>query len=106
FPFLFFYLKPWLGIEQIKLVFRTLVGSAVGYSLFLLCVAINRQIDFKPDFSTINWYFFTYYDFTEALDIHPTYLGIYVCLAFAVVFYEFLKTGKMAIINVILLSFL
>tara|TARA_B110000967_G_C18901733_1_gene576023 strand:- start:3007 stop:4263 length:1257 start_codon:yes stop_codon:yes gene_type:complete len=105
FPFLFFYLQPWLNKKQVKAVFKTLVFSAIGYSLFLLVVAFYRQIDFKPDFSIINWYFFTYYDFTEALGVHPTYFGMYLCLAFAILFYDFLKAKNIGV-NVLLLSFL
>ena len=105
FPFLFFYLQPWFHKKQVKIVLKTLVFSAVGYSLFLLVVAFYRQIDFKPDFSTINWYFFTYYDFTEPLGVQPTYLGMYLCLAFAIIFYDFLK-AKNTVINIFLLSFL
>jgi O-antigen ligase len=106
FPFLFFYLKPWLQNEQIKLVLKSLVFSAVGYSAFLLSVALYRQIGYKPDFSTINWFFFTYYDFTAALDIHPTYLGMYLCMAFAVLFHHLLVHRKRIIPTMLVLAFL
>ena len=106
FPFVFFYLKPWLQNGQIKLVLKSLVFSAVGYSAFLLFVAFYRQISYKPDFSTINWYFFTYYDFTEALDLHPTYLGMYLCMAFAVLFYHFLLYRQRIIPTILVLAFL
>jgi len=105
FPFLFFYLQAWLSSKQVKAVLKTLVFSAVGYSLFLLIVAFCRQIDFKPDFTTINWYFFTYYDFTEALGAHPTYLGMYLCLAYVILFNNFLKTKNYGF-NALLLCFL
>lgn len=106
FPFLFFYLKPWLESGEIKLVLKSLVYSAVGYSAFLLSVAFYRQMSYKADFSTINWFFFTYYDFTAALDIHPTYFGIYLCMAFAVLFYDFLLHQKRIIPMMLVLAFL
>lgn len=106
FPILFFYLKPWLVSKQKKRVMITLVYSAIVYSIFLLGFALYRQIDYKPDFSTINWFFFTYYDFTEVLGIHPTYLGMYLCLAFASVLYTYLNTRKNALTTIVLLSFL
>lgn len=106
FPLLFFYLKPWIKKKEVRIVLRTLVISAISYSLFLLIVAFYRQINYKPDFSTINWYFFTYYDYTEALHIHPTYLGMYLCLAFAVVFLSFLLNKGRVILKVLILVFL
>lgn len=106
FPFLFFYLKPWLQTKQVKIILKALVFSAVGYSVFLLSVALYRQINYMPDFSKINWFFFTYYDFTEALDIHPTYLGMYLCMAFAVIFYNFLLNTTRILPVVLVLSFL
>lgn len=106
FPFLFFYLKPWLKPKVVKCVLKSTVYSAVGYSLLLLATAIYRQFKFNPDFSNINYYFFTYYDFTEVLDIHPTYLGMYICMAFAIVFHQVLKRESRLILNVLLLSFL
>tara|TARA_R110002051_G_scaffold313322_3_gene389319 strand:+ start:10479 stop:11744 length:1266 start_codon:yes stop_codon:yes gene_type:complete len=106
FPLIFFYLKPWLKIATRKLVLKTLIFSAIGYSLFLLIFAFYRQIQYKPDFSIINWYFFTYYDFTEVLDVHPSYLGMFLCLSFAVILNTFLSSKKKAFKNILLLSFL
>ncbi len=94
FPFCFSRLKPYITFKQLQKILKVLLISALGYSLFLLVVALYRQISFSPDFSKINWYFFTYYDFTNALKIHPTYLGLYNCLAFMVVFNEFLSNNK------------
>lgn len=106
FPFLFLYLKSWFNEKHISFVLKSLVFSALAYSIYLLSVAFYRQIDYQPDFSIINWYFFTYYDFTEALDLHPTYLGMYVCLAFTVVFYYLLGNGKRLTISFLVLGFL
>ena len=106
FPFLFFYLGPWLKEREVKIVLTTFLFSSIGYSIFLLTIAFYRQILYKPDFSTINWFFFTYYDFTEALNIHPTYFGIYICLSFAVLFYHYLSRGNQNFINTLGLCFL
>ncbi|SDZ80999.1 O-antigen ligase family protein [Bizionia paragorgiae] len=106
FPVLFYYLKFWLDSKLVKIVLTSLVCSSIAYSVFLLGFALYRQFLFMPDFSTINWYFFTYYDFTEVLDIHPTYLGMYLCLAFTAVLYRYLNTKNNPLITILLLGFL
>lgn len=106
FPIYFYYLKNWLTIIDLKKIMKSLIFSAVAYSLFLLFVAFYRQLNYSPDFSRINWYYFTYFDFTEALKAHPTYLGLYNCLAISILLQNFFLNNKNKILNLVLIIFL
>lgn len=88
-------------------ILKILVLSALGYSSFLILFAFYRQLNFSPDFSNINWYFFAYRDFTAVLNIHPTYLGMYNCLAFSVIAYNVFKRNKLLpsdIVSILILT--
>lgn len=61
------------------------VNVASLYSLLLIIYALYRQLIFSPNFSEINWYFFAYQDFTSLIGVHPTYLGLFLCLAYTYV---------------------
>lgn len=106
FPICFAFLKPYLSSLIKERILKVLIISALGYSLLLVIVAFYRQIDFSPDFSKINWFFFTYYDFTDVLKIHPTYLGIYNTLAFIIVFDKLLSHNKKRFLNITVLIIL
>lgn len=81
FPIIFYNLKGILELKK-EMILKTFSIGMTLFSLFLIGVAVQRQYNFSPDFSKINWYFFAYYDFSEALNIHPTYYGLYVSLSF------------------------
>lgn len=84
FPLLFSMIKGKYKQHSNKIL-NILVFSAVAYSFFLIVVAFYRQWKFSPDFSDINWFFFAYHDFTDIIGLHPTYLGMYNCLAFGII---------------------
>jgi len=88
FPIIFYYLSQIVNLFFFKKkILQTLIYASLLYSLYLLIIAFYRQFLFSPNFEKINWYFFTYHDFTEALNIQPTYLGLYNCLAIVSVLY-------------------
>ncbi|MGX1928079.1 O-antigen ligase family protein [Flagellimonas sp. 2504JD4-2] len=47
-----------------------------SYNILILVVAFVRQVARYPDFSRINWYFFSYRGLLKYFDIHATYLGL------------------------------
>ncbi len=77
-----------------KKILSILVYSALFFSFLLLLIAFYRQLVFSPDFSEINWYFFAYRDFVAPLGVHSSYMGMYNCLAFAVLLNEVIMRNK------------
>ena len=77
-----------VGIRKKSL--NILLYSTFVQSLFLILFAIWRQYHYSPDFSNINWYFFTRYDFTDIIGIHPTYLGAFITFSIIIIMNNFI----------------
>ncbi|MEQ5791013.1 O-antigen ligase family protein [Muricauda sp. NFXS6] len=75
FPFLFLLLKGNVVISRNK-VLAVLVRMLFVYNISIFTVAMARQISKYPDFSKINWYFFSYRGLLKYFDVHATYLGL------------------------------
>jgi hypothetical protein len=78
-----------INIREIGL--SSLVFSTSIQSLYLIIIALWRQYQFSSDFSKINWYLFARYDFTDAIGIHPTYLGAFVVFSIIIILDRILK---------------
>ncbi|WP_162182455.1 O-antigen ligase family protein [Lacinutrix jangbogonensis] len=90
-------------------IFKYLSISIFIYNLLLIIVAFYRQISKFPDFSKINWYFFSYRGLLKYFYVHATYLGLInnvVLLFILFTFGEFSKKEKLFSIFIMLSSVL
>lgn len=89
-------------VDNVKLV-KVYTSIATFYCLLLILYSIYRQFEYYQAFSKINWFYFVYHDFTSLLDIHPTYFGLFVCLAYILVMEAvFVKKSTIKLLQLLL----
>lgn len=86
-----------------KKLINVYTSIATFYCLLLILYSIYRQFQYYQVFSKINWFYFTYHDFTSLLEVHPTYFGLFICLAYILVMETvFVKKSVVKLIQLLL----
>lgn len=65
--------------------FKGLIIGATISGVYLLCLNFYKYFNFKGGVvveSDLFGYYFTYHEFTTPIDMHPTFLGLYLVLSF------------------------
>jgi len=104
---LFFYSND--ALEQIKK--KLFNGIVFGSMLSILILLTNNFLNYFatrpfPNFDDeIFNYYYTYYSFTDLLEMHPTYLGVYLVFAISLLLKKLiiLRKGKPLILSALLL---
>lgn len=87
FPLVFF-TSPKLTFSQKIMIERIYCFSISILFLFLLIVAIRRQLAFSASGGIFNWYYFYRYDFLDVFKQHPTYLSMFTSLSTAILLFR------------------
>lgn len=75
-----------LDFKKLDRVIKYFTGSVTIASLICLQYAFHRNNYFEV-FSNPNWFYFSYYDLTEILDIQPIYFSVFVSFSFFVIIF-------------------
>jgi len=70
-----------LNFKGLDWVVKIFAGSVSIASLICLFHAFHRN-NYLEVFSNPNWFYFSYYDLVEILDIQPTYFSVFVSFSF------------------------
>lgn len=96
---LFFLFLSQKQIVQIKnYSFRGLVYGAVSSSLYLLIMVLNKYYAVRPIFTVdkdLFNYFHTSFYYTDTINIHPSYIGVYVLFALAILLFSNLFSSRL-----------
>jgi len=75
-----------LDIIRLNRILRFFAGSVTIASLICLLYAFHRN-NYLEVFSNPNWFYFSYYDLAEILDIQPIYFSVFVSFSFFVIIF-------------------
>lgn len=75
-----------LDFKRLDQVIKFFVGSVTIASLICLLYAFHRN-NYLEVLSDPNWFYFSYYDLVEILDIQPIYFSVFVSFSFYVIIF-------------------
>lgn len=76
-----------LDFKRLDRVIKFFTVSVTVASLICLLYAFHRN-NYLEGLSNPNWFYFSYYDLTEILDIQPIYFSVFVSFSFFVVIFQ------------------
>jgi O-antigen ligase len=92
FPLVILTIKP-LSFEKIVILLRIFVITVTLASLICLGYAFHRN-NYVDVFVSINWFYFSYYDLTEIINIQPIYLSLFVGFSILLLLSDLILLGS------------